>query len=58
MSDWVNEASGVYGKKVQKEFWDRINESKAMDQKESNYKYLVSKDKPFFPGLRREHADR
>jgi len=58
MSDWVNEASGVYGKKVQKEFWDRINENKAMDQKEVNYKHLVSRDKPFFPGLRREHADR
>ena len=58
MGDWHNYANGLYGKKLQKEFWDGVNESKAMDQKESNYKYLVSKDKPFFPGLRRDYADR
>tara|TARA_R110002020_G_scaffold203428_1_gene407095 strand:+ start:514 stop:690 length:177 start_codon:yes stop_codon:yes gene_type:complete len=58
MPDYHNYANGVYGKKLQKEFWDNVNESKAMDQKEVNYKHLVSRDKPFFPGLRREHADR
>ena len=39
MPDYHNYANGVYGKKLQKEFWDNVNESKAMDQKEVNYKH-------------------
>jgi len=58
MPDWHNEANGVYGKKVQKEFWDKYNENREMDKHE--YKYITSttdKEKPFYPGLMR-NADR